>query len=162
MNMYVYGSNDWYFSIWQSSMPLEFHLQLSNWVGPIRVFICICPDNVSGILVTMWRHFCNFIASDSYCISLNFVILKKGVYPLDLLSYSTASGIPVALTIVKCWNINHQNHKHTYSHEAHDQNDKFARFYTLYDYDDWYFSAGGPWLCTNFGPEKNSCKPNSC
>ena len=31
--MYVCGSEDWYFSIWQLSMPLEFHWQLSNWVG---------------------------------------------------------------------------------------------------------------------------------
>ena len=59
---------------------------------------------------------------------------------LDLLNYSIASGIPVALTIVKCWNINYQNHKHTYSHEPHDQNDKSNRCNTLYDFDDWYFS----------------------
>ena len=43
---------------------------------------------------------------------------------MDILSYSIASGIPVALEIGKCLNINHQNHKHTYSHEPHDQNDK--------------------------------------
>ena len=35
-NMYVYGSDDWYFSTWQSSMPLEFHWQLSNWVPLLR------------------------------------------------------------------------------------------------------------------------------
>ena len=59
---------------------------------------------------------------------------------MALLSYSIASGIPVTLTRVKCWNINHQNHKHTYSHEPHDQNDKSNRCHTLYDCDDWYFS----------------------
>ena len=59
---------------------------------------------------------------------------------MALLSYSIASGIPVTLTCVKCWNINHRNHKHTYSHEPHDQNDKSNRCHTLYDCDDWYFS----------------------
>ena len=48
---------------------------------------------------------------------------------LDLLSYSIASEIPVALMIVKC--CSHQNHKHTNSHEPHDQNDKSNRCYTL-------------------------------
>ena len=67
---------------------------------------------------------------------------------MALLSYSIASGIPVALTIVKCWNINHQNHRHTYSHEPHDQNDKSNRCYTLYDCDDWYFITWpGPAEC---------------
>ena len=37
--MYVYGSYDWYFSIWQSSMPLEFHWQLSNWVRLMNIII---------------------------------------------------------------------------------------------------------------------------
>ena len=60
---------------------------------------------------------------------------------LDILSYSIASGMPVALTIVKCWNINHKNHKHTYFYEPHDQNDKSNRYYTLYDCDDWYFRS---------------------
>ena len=59
---------------------------------------------------------------------------------IDLLTHSIASGIPVALTIVKCWNINHQKHKHTYSHEIHDQNDRSNRCYILYGCDDWYFS----------------------
>ena len=59
---------------------------------------------------------------------------------IDLLSYSIASGIPVTLTRVKCWNINHQNHKHTYSHEVRDQNDRSNRCNTLYGCDDWYFS----------------------
>ena len=59
---------------------------------------------------------------------------------IDVLSYSIASGILVTLTIVKCWNINHQNHKHTYSHEVHDQNDRSNRCNTLYGCDDWYFS----------------------
>ena len=62
------------------------------------------------------------------------------MYILDVLSYSIASGIPVTLTRVKCWNINHQNHKHTYSHEVHDQNDRSNRCNTLYGCDDWYFS----------------------
>ena len=55
---------------------------------------------------------------------------------MALLSYSIASGIPVTLTLVKCLNINHQNHKHTYSHQPHDQNDKSNRCHTLYDCDD--------------------------
>ena len=59
---------------------------------------------------------------------------------IDLLTYSIASGIPVVLTIVKCWIINHQNHKHTYSHEFHDQNDRSNRCNTFYDCGDWYFS----------------------
>ena len=33
-------------------------------------------------------------------------------------------------------NINHQNHKHTYSHDLYDQNDRSNRFNTLYDCDD--------------------------
>ena len=28
--------DDWYFSTWQLSMPLEFHWQLSNWVGLMK------------------------------------------------------------------------------------------------------------------------------
>ena len=65
------------------------------------------------------------------------VRLSNWVCSMALLSYLIASGIPVALTIVKCWNIYHQNHKHTYSHEPHDQNDKSNMCHTLYD---WYFS----------------------
>ena len=30
---------------------------LSNWACSLRVFICICPNIVRGILVTMWRYF---------------------------------------------------------------------------------------------------------
>ena len=62
---------------------------------------------------------------------------------LDLHSHSIASGIPLALRIDKCSNINNHNHKykHTYSHEPHDQNDKSNWFYNLYDCDDWYFST---------------------
>ena len=59
---------------------------------------------------------------------------------MALLSYSITSGIPVTLTCVKCWSINHQNHKHTYSHEVCDQNDRSNRCNTLYGCDDWYFS----------------------
>ena len=55
---------------------------------------------------------------------------------LNLLSCSIASGISVALAIVKWLNINHQNHEHIYSHEPHDQNDKSDRYHTLYDCDD--------------------------
>jgi len=62
-------------------------------------------------------------------------------YSLALLSYSIAGGIPVTLTCVRCWNINHQNHKHTYSHKPHVQNDKSNRCHTLYDCDDWYFNT---------------------
>ena len=62
-------------------------------------------------------------------------------FTIDPLSYSIASGIPVALTIVKCWNINHQNNRYTYSHESLGQNDKCTKYYTLYNFDDWYFST---------------------
>ena len=29
----LYDCDDWYFSTWHSSMPLELHWQLSNWIG---------------------------------------------------------------------------------------------------------------------------------
>ena len=38
-NMYVYSSDVWYFSIWHSSIPLECHWQLSNWVGPMSNWV---------------------------------------------------------------------------------------------------------------------------
>ena len=115
--MYVCGSDDWYFSIWHVSMSLEFHWQLSNWVEPLRA---------SKLVLTF--------------ISRVRKLENNGYQTLDVLSYSIASGIPVTLTRVKCWNINHQNHKHTYSHEVHDQNDRSNRCNTLYGCDDWYFS----------------------
>ena len=43
--MYVYGSDDWYFSTWQWSMSLEFHWQLSNWV---------CLLLVQGLAAVNW------------------------------------------------------------------------------------------------------------
>ena len=33
----LYDCDDWYFITWQSSMPLEFHWQLSIWVGLLRL-----------------------------------------------------------------------------------------------------------------------------
>ena len=80
----------------------------------------------------------------SQILQLKNLVLIRGASPhkrtVDLLSYSIASGIQVTLTRVKCWNINHQNHKHTFSHEVHDQNDRSNRCNTLYGCDDWYFS----------------------
>ena len=73
---------------------------------------------------------------------MQFVDIQKSglAHIMALLSYSIVSGVPVTLTRVKCWNINHQNHKRTYSHEPHDENDKSTQYYTLCDFDDWYFS----------------------
>ena len=83
-----------------------------------------------------------------YC---KFLLLPSIMWvTMDVLSYSIASGIPVTLTRVKCWNINHQNHKHTYSHEVHDQNDRSNRCNTLYDCDDWYFSIWQPSMSQEF------------
>jgi len=92
--------------------------------------------------VIFLSHFQTLIFSSSFC--------QIPWLTMALLSYSIASGIPVALTIVKCWNINHQNHRHTYSHEPHDQNDKSNRSYTLYDCDDWYFITWHPLLPLEF------------
>ena len=64
-------------------------------------------------------------------IPTHLVILDNR--PTHLLN---ASGIPVELKIVKCRNINHQNHKHTYFHEPHGQNDKSNICYNLCDCDD--------------------------
>ena len=44
-------SDDWYFSIWQSSMSQEFHWQLSNWVGPF--LLDFRP-------VYFWQELCSF------------------------------------------------------------------------------------------------------
>ena len=121
--MYVCGSDDWYFSIWQVSMSLEFHWQLSNWVEPL---FDLCR-------LFLRKNLKNSAKNKKWNYSSLWV-------SLDLLSYSIASGIPVTLTRVKCWNINHQNHKHTYSHEVRDQNDRSNRCNTLYGCDDWYFS----------------------
>ena len=52
--MYVYGSDDWYFSTWQWSMSLEFHWQLSNWVGPLNSYIVWYINIYSFFWLTLW------------------------------------------------------------------------------------------------------------
>ena len=95
---------------------IDISLQFGPEVGFHRIFLRFC-----------WLYAFLFIG-------------KKSDWSIDVLSYSIASGIPMTLTIVKCWNNNHQSHKHTYSHEVHDQNDRSNRSNTLYDSDDWHYS----------------------
>ena len=62
------------------------------------------------------------------------------MYSLDQLSYSIASGIPVTLTCVKCWNISHHSHIRYYIYEIYHFDHELHENVYVYGSDDWYFS----------------------
>ena len=63
------------------------------------------------------------------------------IHSLDVLSYSIASGIPVTLTRVKCWNIIHQSHIRYNIYKIYHFDYEVHEIIYVYDSDDWYFST---------------------
>ena len=84
--MYVYGSDDWYFSTWQWSMSLEFHWQLSNWVEPLSgsLSVTLADESWKSPLIEdkrynwyiRWRHIKKIVLLKCSYISGNFDLIQ--------------------------------------------------------------------------------------